>query len=86
MTEPGKYAVELESACDEKSAGNTLRLEAETDSLTTKIASTEKWEKYQLTNIGTINLDAGRQRVTIRAVGRIRNALGDMRMIRLKRK
>jgi putative membrane-bound dehydrogenase-like protein len=80
---PGKYAVWLDWACDDKAAGNELALQVDTTRLTSKVLGTSTWDNYQQAKIGTIRLRAGRQQLVVRSAGRIRGVLIDLRSIKL---
>jgi putative membrane-bound dehydrogenase-like protein len=79
----GKYAVWLDYACDDGSAGNSYVLQAGLERLTGKVAGTGNWDTYKQVKVGEIQLQAGQQRLVFRSVGRIRTALIDLRSIRL---
>jgi putative heme-binding domain-containing protein len=80
----GKYTVWMDWACPPASAGNTYRIEAGSATLRGKVASTGAWETYRQTKVGELTLEAGRQRVGMRADGPIRGgALLDLRGLRL---
>jgi hypothetical protein len=79
-----KYTVWLDWACDPGSAGNSFTLDIGAKrNLTAKVTSTGGWESYKYAKIGEIALDAGRQTVTIQALGQIRNALIDLKGLKL---
>jgi putative heme-binding domain-containing protein len=79
----GRYAVWLDHACDPSSAGNRFVLEADEVLLKAKAESTGSWDVYKQTRFGEVKLPAGRVRLTMRAEGRIRGALPDLRAVRL---
>jgi hypothetical protein len=79
----GKYLVYLEYACDQNSAGNLLAIQAGADRLTWRVAGTNNWDTYHREYIGEITLSAGRQRLTVRADGKINGALLDLRAIEI---
>jgi putative membrane-bound dehydrogenase-like protein len=79
----GAYAVLLQWACAENSAGNTFVLEAGSERLAGKVQSTGGWDAYRRTKVGELNLKAGEQQVTLRSTGRIQGALLDLKMIKL---
>lgn len=78
-----KYAVELNWACDNTSAGNVWKLDAETGSLTATVSTTGNWDTYRQAAVGEISLEAGRQRITMRSAGKIKGSLLDLKSIRL---
>ncbi len=79
----GKYAVEIEFACDKDSAGNSFELSAGDERLTGRVVSTGGWDTYKHFRIGVIALAAGEQRIVFRSAGPIRGALIDLRSIKL---
>jgi putative heme-binding domain-containing protein len=79
----GKYAVWIDWACDNSSAGNRFELRADGQVLTGRVETTGNWDTYREARVGTITLRAGRQRVVFRSAGAIRGALIDLRGLRL---
>ncbi len=80
---PGKYAVWLEWACNNSSAGNLFLLQAGTERLTGTVGGTGKWENYRRAKVGEIRLGVGRQKVVFRPAGPITGALIDLKAVRL---
>ncbi len=83
VEQSGKYAVWLDWACDERSAGNTFVLRAGTERLTGKVESTGNWDTYRQAKIGVISLQKGRHELTFRSAGRIKGAMIDLKSIKL---
>jgi putative membrane-bound dehydrogenase-like protein len=79
----GKYAVELDYACENGVAGNAYILEAGTSRLTGKIEGTGSWDTYRPAKLGTVDLKAGAQKIAFRSQGKIQGALLDLRSVRL---
>jgi putative membrane-bound dehydrogenase-like protein len=79
----GTYAVELEWACADDSAGNVFTLQAEGKKLTHKVAGTGTWDDYKVIWISTVALTEGKVEVTMRSQGAIRGALIDLKGIYL---
>jgi putative membrane-bound dehydrogenase-like protein len=79
----GKYAVTLDWACDDASAGKRFLLQAGPNQLTGKVTSTGSWDVYRQAMVGEILLPAGQQRLTFRSADRIFNALIDLKSIKL---
>ena len=50
-----------------------------------KISGTGSWEHYESKNIGTIQLEEGKQRVTIQALEPLKEFLMDLRSLELIR-
>ncbi|MCS6851153.1 MAG: c-type cytochrome, partial [Gemmataceae bacterium] len=81
----GRYAVTLEWACADSSAGKTFVLDAGANRLTGRVAGTGAWDNYRREPVGTIVLSAGRQRLTLRAAGKLNaSPLLDLREVRLE--
>jgi putative membrane-bound dehydrogenase-like protein len=80
----GKYAVHLDWACDNGSAGNTFTLQARQRSLTVKVQGTGTWDDYRQARIGTIELDAGRQQILMRPAGAPGSPMIDLKSVLLK--
>lgn len=79
----GSYRVTLEYSCDNASAGNTVVVEANGQSLTGTVASSGGWDKYRGWNLGTLKLEEGRGELLVRSSGPIKGALFDLGGIRL---
>jgi putative membrane-bound dehydrogenase-like protein len=81
----GKYAVWLDWACDNGSAGNRFQLQTAMGKLTGVVAGTGNWDTYKQAKVGEVELKAGRQRFVFRSEGRIAAgaAMIDLRGIRL---
>ena len=67
VTRPGTYDVAMEWSVDEKNAGNPFVIEAGSQRLDGKVESTKRWDVYRIKQVGTITLDAGTQKVRIKA-------------------
>lgn len=80
----GRYAVLLDWACPEDCAGNTFVIEVAGQKLAGKVGNTGGWNNYQRSGVGTLQLDEGRQRVTIRASRPPEGALFDLKSITLR--
>jgi len=86
MLEPGRagsYDVRLEFACAASSAGATLVIEAGGRQIAFVVPSTSTWDEYREQTIGTLELGAGVQRLVARAGAPPREAVIDLREIRL---
>ncbi|MEZ6062570.1 MAG: c-type cytochrome [Planctomycetaceae bacterium] len=79
----GHWTVEFDFACDNSTAGNLLRLSTGTRMLTARVPGTGTWNDYRTSTIGTIDLHAGRQQLTVTAIEQPSSALIDLRAIRL---
>ncbi len=83
LDEAKRFDVWLEYACDPGSAGNRFVFEGAMPALRGQIAGTGGWDKYRTTKVGTVALEAGSQRLTLRPEGQPRGALIDLRGIYL---
>jgi putative heme-binding domain-containing protein len=79
----GKYTVTVEYACPDDGAGNKYQLEAGGRKITGIVAGTGGWHSYKKIKAGEIELVAGKQQVTFRSEGKIREYLLDLRGLRL---
>ncbi len=79
----GNYQVTLEYCCDNTTAGNLYRLESGANILGGEVSGTGTWDRYQESEIGTLALEAGEQRIVFRAGGPINQYLIDLRAIKL---
>jgi putative membrane-bound dehydrogenase-like protein len=79
----GRYAVWLEWACTDDSAGNTFVLEAGPYRLTGHVQGTRDWDSYRQARVGTISLPSGSHQVTFRADGKVKGDLLDLKSIKL---
>ncbi|HEV3115694.1 MAG TPA: hypothetical protein VGY58_01495, partial [Gemmataceae bacterium] len=83
LTWPGKYAVWLDWACQNDTAGNTFLFQAGAERLTGRVKSTGTWDNYHQEKVGEIKLEAGRQQIVFRSAGKITGALIDLRSVKL---
>ncbi len=83
VSRPGTYAVWLDWACDNPSAGKPFLLQAGANQLTGKVSSTGSWDTYRREKVGDIVLPAGRQRLIFRSAKRIFSPLIDLKSITL---
>lgn len=77
------YAVLLDFACDEASAGNGWLLECAGQRLSGMVESTGDWNTYRRIKVGELHLKPGRHRLGIRSNGPVRGALFDLRSVTL---
>lgn len=83
LARPGVYDVYLNYALPEATDSNRVRVEAGSASLTAPIASTISWDKYKISRIGSLELPAGDQTLTISAQKPLRGPLLDLKEILL---
>lgn len=79
----GTYDVTMEWSVNDKNAGNPFAVESGSNRLEAKTQSSERWDTYRIEKIGQIQLEAGEQKVTLKANGQFSNSLMDMRELRL---
>ncbi len=79
----GDYEVSMEWSCDETCADNGFAIESRTGQLTGKVPSTKTWQNHQQQSCGTLSLEQGKQRVLFRADGPLKEALLDLRWVKL---
>ncbi len=85
IPEGGTYEIRLNYACDNSTAGNMLLLDAGGQSLTMRIPGTGSWDNYRTRPLGRLDLKPGRQRWVVSSGSELKNALLDLREIRLTR-
>lgn len=83
VTQPGRYAVTLDYACDDGSAGNAFQVELGSQRLSSQITGTGSWDNYRRLKVGDLDLTAGIHRLTFRSQGPVRGALIDLRDVKL---
>ncbi len=79
----GRYAVSMEWSCDASCAGNKMSIKCGDSQIATTVPSTGAWQTHQTRTFGELDLTAGRQRVSVRADGAIKEALLDLRSLKL---
>jgi len=79
----GRYKIEIEYACPQSMAGDTLQISAGQQTAQAKIASTKTWDEYVWKEAGEVTLTQGPAEIVARSAGEIRGALMDLREIRL---
>lgn len=85
VAQAGRYAVWLDWACHDDSAGNVLQIESGGSRLLMKVPGTGVWETYKKQRFGELDLPAGRVRLIARPSGPVAGALVDLQTIRLVR-
>ncbi|HUR46722.1 MAG TPA: PVC-type heme-binding CxxCH protein [Candidatus Saccharimonadales bacterium] len=84
VNKAGAYDVHLDYACAANSAGNSFVMNIGSLSVTGKVASTgPDWSRYAQSKVGTVQLEAGRYRLSVRPNGILRGALMDLRTVAL---
>jgi putative membrane-bound dehydrogenase-like protein len=83
ISKPGKFAVRLEWACADESAGNSYLLQIGESKLSGTVPATGSWDNYQRAKIGEVTLPAGKHQAVFRSAGKIKGALIDLKEVRL---
>ena len=83
LERPAEFDVYLDYACADDSAGNALSSTAAEPAIRLKVAGTGGWDRYTLLKLGTVKLDAGPGRITVRPDGAVKGALLDLRTLYL---
>jgi len=81
---PGKYAVWLDWACANDSAGNVLEIHLGSQRIQHQVGGTGTWEDYSWKKLGDLALTAGTNRLEVRPAAAPRGALFDLRCIELR--
>jgi putative membrane-bound dehydrogenase-like protein len=84
LSEPGRYAVWLDWACANDSAGNVLEISLGAQQIHYKVSGTGTWDDYAMKSIGNLDLAAGVNQIEARATAAPRNALLDLRRLLLR--
>ncbi len=79
----GKYAVELDWACDVSVKGNPWQITAGGETITGRVESTGNWDTYRRAKVGEITLSAGKQRIVMSAGSKPQGAMIDLKSITL---
>ena len=83
VTKPGTYDVSMEWSVNDQNAGAPFVVEAGPHRLEGKVESTKRWDIYRIKQIGTIQLDAGPQKIAIGAGEGFKHSVMDLRELRL---
>ncbi|MDF1823067.1 MAG: neutral/alkaline non-lysosomal ceramidase N-terminal domain-containing protein [Verrucomicrobiales bacterium] len=84
LDRPGKFAAELDYSVSPKSAGNQWQLLVNGEqAIKATSESTGGWETYKSISIGELSLTGGDNKIVVRSLGEIDEALFDLRKIRL---
>ncbi|MBW3599717.1 MAG: HEAT repeat domain-containing protein, partial [Planctomycetes bacterium] len=83
VPKPGRYVVRLDYSCPPEAAGDAFVVEIAGQSLTGRVESTGSWDMYRGATLGVVELSPGLTDLQFRSAGAIRQALLDLRQIRL---
>ncbi len=81
---PGKYAVWIDGACCDDSAGNVLEVCVGGQRVKYKVGGTGTWDHYSWNMIGNLNLSGRVTRLEVRPSAAPRNALLELRCVELR--
>lgn len=79
----GSYRVTLDYACANPAAGNVVVIEVAGQTLSAVVPGTGSWDEFRGWTLGTVQLAAGRGELVVRSGGPIKQALLDLRSVRL---
>ncbi|HEV7223783.1 MAG TPA: PVC-type heme-binding CxxCH protein [Pirellulales bacterium] len=80
---PGVYAVSLDYACADGTAGQTIAVEAAGGRVTGQVTGTGNWDTYRQKPLGRLELPAGKHELVVRPEGPLRGPLIDLKAVRL---
>ena len=83
ITKPGKYALSMIYASQDGAADARFEIALADQKLEDTVVSTRVWENYQTAKLGSVELPAGKHRVTMRSIGKPKSALLDLKELRL---
>ncbi|MCA9064147.1 MAG: hypothetical protein KDA96_13840 [Planctomycetaceae bacterium] len=79
----GAYDIYLDASCADSAAGNEFRIDGLIEPVQGTVVGTGGWDRYQQQKIGTTQLRTGAASISLRADSAVREALFDLREIRL---
>ncbi|MEO2016152.1 MAG: neutral/alkaline non-lysosomal ceramidase N-terminal domain-containing protein [Fuerstiella sp.] len=83
LTESGRYDIYIDAACATASAGNSFRIDGIAESVSATVMGTGGWNRYHHQKVGTTQLDSGLNVIVVRSHGPVKQALFDLREVRL---
>ena len=82
-----EYHVQMEWSVSDEDAGKEFILRSNNGQLTGKVDKSGSWETYKTKDVGTINLEQGRQKIVFKSNTQFNEgAILDLRELRLERK
>ena len=81
----GKFDIQLNWALNGSGNNNQMQLSIGQNQIINKVSSTGSWDKYESKHIATIQLEEGKQRVSIQALHPLNEFLMDLKSLELKR-
>ena len=86
LDRPAKYSMEWEYSVSPESAGNEWQMIINGKQvLAGTIESTGSWETFKTVELGEVNLTGGDNKIVVRSLGPVKQALFDLRAIRFSR-
>ncbi|MEQ9409990.1 MAG: neutral/alkaline non-lysosomal ceramidase N-terminal domain-containing protein [Fuerstiella sp.] len=83
LAKPAAFDIYVNAACAGPAAGNQFRIDGLPEAVRGTVASTGGWDRYRQRKVGTTKLSAGTYVVTVRSEGPVKQALFDLREVRL---
>jgi hypothetical protein len=81
----GRYTVSIYYSCDPQFPGSTVAVSAGNEMVAGTIRDTSAWDSYITQELGTIQLEAGMQTITIRATSVANRFVCNLRRIALEK-
>jgi hypothetical protein len=81
----GKFDIQLNWALNGSGNNNQMQLSIGQNQIINKVSSTGSWDKYESKHIATIQLEEGKQHVSIQALHPLNEFLMDLKSLELKR-
>jgi arylsulfatase A len=79
----GAYRVEVLQGCGTGQGGSTVEVSVKGEKLTFTVKDTGGFQAFEAREVGTLKIEAGRQRLTVRPTKKAKNAVMDLRQVRL---
>ena len=83
LPKPGKYDIYVDAACATAAAGNQFRIDGITEPVSGIVRETGGWDRYRQQKVGTTQLNSGINVVVVRPNNPVKQALFDLRELRL---
>jgi putative heme-binding domain-containing protein len=81
----GEFDIHLNWALNGSGNNNQMQLSIGQNQIINKVSGTGSWDQYESKHIATIQLEEGKQRVTIQALQPLNEFLMDLKLLELKR-
>jgi putative membrane-bound dehydrogenase-like protein len=83
LPKSGSYDIYIDAACATASAGNQFRIDGIAEPVSGTVAETGGWDRYRQQKIGTTRLSSGVSAIIVCPDGPVKQALFDLREVRL---